>query len=569
MANAIGTGARNISDRELFPVPALTRARSLLPHLRDQHNELAYLQHWLTEDFVRTLWMPAANKVMGVARKNRAKSTEKHRHELSEREAWLHLAIHLAKHARVTAPDYADTAAVLAEATHTLGKARCKAINAASDFSEDDILSLYQYFNELVPRRIASGTVVTIDETIIAYYGRDGKLKGIWRRIPEKPHSKGLLSYRAVTYFKHSMRRAILCLVPLLPSSRLTPSEAAIKITQMLVAGRQGAWHLFLDSGFATQEVFAALPNYGVAYTICVKGQLTGNFSALVAASSAGLPVGRVRTFEHNNQIIQSIAKPKDIDHVTAYSTTVVTTGYCTADGNHVQQFLRTGTHTAAVNMYKDNNLVTLRRLANDTHSASKQEVILKWTGWDPLAPAPDARGVQRFTAEGLRAMEKQLLVDLIAITRGCRAPTGLNKAGMVAMLMSNLPAAEPHAARPDVLTATAGDILDKRSELGTHTSESGLAIANYDSYKGAVDISNEDLYRYIRLAHHRNTRGLLSWTVVYSMVLNAWGSYDEAVLERAHAAEPHLTTAALHARRSSFTHFLLAAVRQIVAKYK
>ena len=412
-------------------------------------------------------------------------------------------------------------------------------------------------------------TVATIDETILAYYGRDGKLKAIWRRIPEKPHSKGLIQYRAVTYFKHSMRRAIICTNPILPGRKLTPSDAAIEITQTLVTRWGGAWHLFLDSGFATQEVFAALPNFNVAYTICVKGQFTGNFGALVAAASAGLPIGRVRTFEHNNQIIQSIAKPKDIDHRTAYSTTVVTTGYRAAHGDRVQQFARTGTYAGAVDAYKDNNLGSLRLLAKLPLARSKRDLIMEWTGWDPLAPAPDASGAQRFTEEGLCAMENQLLADLLAITPGCRPASGLNKAAMVAMLMRHHTAAEPRAVRPEVLTATAGDILDKRSQLGTHTSGSGLAIANYDTYKGAVDISNEDLYRYVRLAHHRTARGLLSWTVVYSMVLNAWGSYDEAVLERAHAAEPLLTTAALHAKRTNFIHFLLAAVRQIVAKYK
>ena len=80
------------------------------------------------------LWIPAYNKVLAVARDACAESTEKRRVDLREPEAWLHLAVHLAKHARVTAPDYALTAAVFDEAKDAIGKGRCRAINAASDF---------------------------------------------------------------------------------------------------------------------------------------------------------------------------------------------------------------------------------------------------------------------------------------------------------------------------------------------------------------------------------------------------------------------------------------------------
>lgn len=248
------------------------------------------------------LWIPAYNKVLAVARDACAESTEKRRVDLREPEAWLHLAVHLAKHARVTAPDYALTAAVFDEAKDAIGKGRCRAINAASDFSEDDILGLYNYFNELAPRRVSMCTVATIDETILAYYGRDGKLKAIWRRIPEKPHSKGLIQYRAVTYFKHSMRRAIICTNPFLPGRKLTPSDAAIEITQTLVTRWGGAWHLFLDSGFATQEVFAALPNFNVANTICVRASSQATLVRLWPQHRQACPSG---AYAHSNTTIR------------------------------------------------------------------------------------------------------------------------------------------------------------------------------------------------------------------------------------------------------------------------
>jgi hypothetical protein len=85
----------------------------------------------------------------------------------------------------------------------------------------------------------------------------------------------------------------------------------------------------------------------------------------------------------------------------------------------------------------------------------------------------------------------------------------------------------------------------------------------------GAVDISNEDLYRYITLSHHGNYRRLLSFSVVHAMGLNAWALYDEHVLEHARKGDPHITTAKLHGLRCRFPDFILKATHQLIAKYK
>lgn len=216
LALAIASGARNLAENELFPVPPLTLARCTLPHLRAQTDELSHLECWLTEGFMRTIWIAAMNEVMAVARKSLAKSTAKYQHAVTVPEAWRHLAIYLAKHARVTNPDYALAVEVLDEAKSVLGKCRRKAMNAACDFAQDKVKHMYEYFNLQALSHVHSGSVVTIDETVLAYYGRDGKVNGIWRRIPEKPHSKGLLQYRTVTYLRYSLRRFVLSILPLL-----------------------------------------------------------------------------------------------------------------------------------------------------------------------------------------------------------------------------------------------------------------------------------------------------------------------------------------------------------------
>lgn len=504
-----------------------------------------------------------------VLRNDGAQSTRCTRHEVSEREAWLHLASYLARHLKVAHPDFADTANLLQETDTALYQARRKAINAACSFSEETIIRMYDYFNDLTPHCAFAGSVVTIDETMIAYYGRDGKLVGIWRRIPEKPHQKGLIQYRAVMYLRHSHRRLIYHMHPTLPSRRDTPSAAAIAIAQTVAPHAPGGLHVFLDSGFATHEVFQALPALNVAYTICVKGQLVGEFGALVAASTDSLPTGTVRTFEYNNQIIQSISKPKNADHASPYVTSVVTTGYRATGADRVRHYSRIGTYDNAVSLYLRNDLGSLHRLAPDIRADTRRDFILAWTHWDPLAPAPNPLGHQRFTREGLSNMDNTRLADLIGIIPGCRAASAMNKEQMVNEIAVHHPAMELYGNLGEKTTATAGDILDLRSQLGTATTENGLAIANYDRYKGAVDLSNEDLYRHIVLSHHGNYRRLLSFSVVHAMVLNAWACYDEHRLEVARRHDPHLSTTELHGRRTTFPSFVLRAARQLIAENK
>jgi hypothetical protein len=315
--------------------------------------------------------------------------------------------------------------------------------------------------------------------------------------------------------------------------------------------------------------VFCTLPNLGVAYTICVKAQFVGEFGALVAASTDSLPVGQVRTFEYNNQIIQSISKPKDTDHSNPYVTSVITTGYHTAGGDHVRHHSRVGTYENAISLYRKNDIGTLQILQPHMHADTKRDFILAWTGWDPLAPAPDAQGKQRFTREGLTNMDNTLLADLIGTLRGCRSASGMNKDQMVKTVAEHHPQMEPPQNLPEKQNVTAGDILDMRADLGMHTSELGVAIANYDKYKGAVDISNEDLYRHIILSHHGNYRRLLSFSVVHAMALNAWALYNEHILEGARKRDPHITTNTLYGLRCRFSDFILRAAHQLVVKYK
>jgi len=565
---AIAGGARHIDNSSLITHPALTKALTATTHLRDQSDELSYLKLWLTDDFLTTLVLPAINSGMALRRKGLAKSYAYRRHEVTLPELWCWLASYFALHLKsfnFLDESTVDAMRMLARAT---GKNRRKKINGASQFTDDCIAEMSTYFTQHATQQVIAGTSVTIDETMLQYFGRDAKKAKIWRRIADKPHGKGLISYRAVVRLRHSDRRVIVGLLPLLSHSKFTPTEAALTLVRNIRPSFRAGMHVFLDSGFATKEMFAALPLEHVAYIICVKGSFVGPFGALVAAASEGLPVGRVRTISFNEQIIQSINKPKDSDHDAPYLTTVVSTGYTFAHADHVR-LRHVMSYDVAVQMWKTSSLSELRIAAPHVVADSMREFILEWLGWDVLAPPPDAAQRQSWTRDGLEKMDKEQLTTLSRCTQGCPASSSLNKDQLVTNLMAHLPhilRAEPPQRQRD---ASAAEIGNLRGQLDLQTSESGVVITNYDRFKTTVDISNEDIYHNIFLAGHRHAARLLPMSVIHAMVLNAWAMHDEAVASSLQHRNPHISTKDLHAQRLSFCSFVCNAFRHAVAQYK
>jgi hypothetical protein len=142
-------------------------------------------------------------------------------------------------------------------------------------------------------------------------------------------------------------------------------------------------------------------------------------------------------------------------------------------------------------------------------------------------------------------------------------------KQPLIEFIKAHHPKMGRHASRPRLQHATPADLQNLYNEVGFEDTEIAPLITNFDSYKGAVDHSNEDLYRYIRLTGHRHWESAMAVSILHAMALNAWSSHDEWLLSSALQRNPHLTTAALHGMRRSFYGFITTALAQAVAMYK
>lgn len=349
-------GARNLTDERYQLKLPLTRTPSIFAPRHEQHIEFQFLHKWISDEFLTDCFFVPLNKVLNASREHHTKTNAEYRHRAKIAEFWKWLAMYFAEHLIMTKEMRQACANLVGQLCSCMGKCRYKSFNAAMMFSDDGLKNLLEQFNKVAANIIRRGNAVTIDETLIAYFGHDAKQAGIWRRIAEKPHPKGLIQWRAVSTLRHSNRRIILCIVPCFPWQQHTPVNAASEIIARLQKTSNVGLHVFLDAGFASLEMFQFLQANDLAFTICIKSQFTGPFGPLYRVANNELPAGSVRSYEYKGHIVQAISKPKDSDHTSGYATTVVSNDYNVHTQDNVR-FARRGPYSSAVDDFLESHL--------------------------------------------------------------------------------------------------------------------------------------------------------------------------------------------------------------------
>lgn len=561
-------GAKNLEEFSYQPNPALTHVTPVPLPFCTPFTELAYLRLWLPNSLLDDIWLRSTNANLKILRRTGAKSTAARRHAATLTELWEFLAHYCFDHLNLQR-GYPECHARFAAALEgTMGITRREKLGKAMDFSDETLVEIYDFFNQYTPTKALRGSAATIDETILAYYGADAKTAGVWRCIPEKPHQKGLLQYRAVATLKLSQRCVILAIEALFSMRRSTPTQAALLLLQQLQNSSKDALHVFLDSGFATDEMFRNLATKEIEYTICLKPPFTGPLGALHNAAVHELGPSRTRTYEYNGHIVQATCHGSDLDHPSSYITCVVSTGY-TSHSLHSVKLVRSGTYESAVNDYKHCTAEELSRKYPHHSRLEPEELIRRATGWDVLAPPPNEQKKQVWTADGVRAMKK------FQLTRICRslaphhgAPPS-SKKEMVPWVIAHHIELQRNQSRPELQHATVANLRNLYSDLGLHTTDSAPVIANYSTHKGAVDRSNKDIYQYFRLSGHRTYQRALVFAALHALMLNAWSCYEEARLKHASEENRALSLLELRALKRPFHMFITNAMCQLLAEIK
>jgi len=133
----MANGARNIADFTYIANPPLTHGTIYAIPRHGENSEVHHLRKWLPHELIVDMWLVAVNENLHILRRTGAKSTASRRHEATERELWLWLALYYCDHL-VRRLKHPECEKQLDDALcGRLGKTRATKLGAAIDFSED------------------------------------------------------------------------------------------------------------------------------------------------------------------------------------------------------------------------------------------------------------------------------------------------------------------------------------------------------------------------------------------------------------------------------------------------
>lgn len=114
------------------------------------------------------------------------------------------------------------------------------------------------------------GNYLTVDETLIEYYGKSMLLLHEDIYIPHKPHDFGLLMHGAMMETEHSKLPIFVGLEMRLHGHKLTPSDALFQLVEMLCSSSGQKFHVYADSGFSLKCLAPKLLDLGCTYTFSI-----------------------------------------------------------------------------------------------------------------------------------------------------------------------------------------------------------------------------------------------------------------------------------------------------------
>ena len=530
--------------------------------------ELDFIYRWLPPTAVRNVYLPATNGHPRNTTQDLGKGRKRRRRPVDETEFYQFIITYfvgiLARKGRLA--QY--PAEYLAMQRYLMGKVRFAEIFASCRWTPLDVRHMHEDFNHRVPLLLKIGSVLVIDETLLAYFGTDALREEILRHIKPKPHDFGLLGYRVVVRLRHSGARVVLVIVPVVPDEKWTPTTAALKMINILREISTGSAHYVMDSAFATVELIEELRLIDAAVSLSLKENRTAGFAPIYQLATTDLREGEVRSYQYQHFLFQARRKASTSPKGGSDLHVVLSTGWRTADAVE-PPIKRLFKFKTARNLYLDEDTQSLAIAFSVNEYKDKRDLILHALGWDVLAPPPNRDGRVVWNREGLLKMKVDLLRDLHVRTKHCKRSSSKDRGELVEDLMEHHPAlnaaAPLHLSRP----ALPKDIIGLRQHVGLELSDSAPILDFYSSEYGAVDEVNQEIYRSILLNCHRSWERLLGFSVIHALCMNAWAECEETRVDLASHDRQGRRLPQAQVKRQCFSMFMFAAAQQWVAGKK
>ena len=238
---------------------------------------------------------------------------------------------------------------------------------------------------------------------------------------------------------------------------------------------------------------------------------------------------------------------------------------------SHSTALKRVGEYKDVQDLYLAWPLSTLRILLKFDVPAgtrvSARDMLLERTGWNVLAPPPNAAGVEDWSEEALMELPAKILADILREQAPTVPRSNKNKPDLVrSILAARAKAGLPSAPAPRK-KIQARDVISLRQKVGAAPSSSSGVLDFYSAEYGAVDKTNQEIYRSIALNCHRSWTKLLGFSVLHALLMNAWADHREWVYSRSLHDSFGRRVPGVKDTDKGFAAFLIAAAKQLAER--
>lgn len=566
LCTLVNRGLRNLSDFDTSRLHAISHARIFLPRTPNREpTEIDFINYWLPTAIIESLFLPSVNDAMQVKRKEKGGARRKHRGPVSTSDLCNFIGRYFLTLLSKRGKLQAHALELPALQSSLMGKERYDEISACTRWTVSDVANFHNNFNQRANTLLRFGSVVVIDETILAYFGKDAKLAHVLRYYPKKPHDLGLLAYRACTKLFLTKSRITVGLLPVLPIQAWSPTEAALALTKLIRPNVAGSLHLVMDSAFATNELLGEIRTLGVTVSLSLKSNRTCNYALIYELSTKDLAAGDVRTYAIDGFLLQArcVRASSERGGIPYH---VVLSNAWHVPPPLVEPVRRQLSYKTALALYTNETTESIALAFQRPNSGSMCDMVRAVTGWDILAPPPNDAGDVVWTREALGNMSVPLLRDLHACTPHCTGASRKNRNELLDDIMRNHKHTASQPAPPLSRHPTAQDILTLRQQIGNTVGKKSDVVDFYSSEYGAVDETNQEIYRSMLLAMHRNWQKLAGFAVIHSCWMNAWGFYKEDRNSHSTHDAQGARIPIHHRPQQPFEEFVWAACKQLAA---
>lgn len=558
-------GCHNIGDTPLvLKVPELSATLNPLP-IRRELTELDALQLLLTDKFLTSTLLYHINSIAAEKKQNASKSEKRRFNAIDINIFWCFLGKYLLENLFAKGKVTEEKGRYEDLMINFIGKHRYNAIFSLFDLTEQQLENVFQELRKQIIEVIAIGSSLTMDETIVEYYGKDMVDAGIATNIPGKPHDYGLIIHMLAQLLLWSRLPIIVDFEPKMPSNKPTPKNAMLKMVSRVQQHLHHVGHVTADSAFVAAQSMQEFRDLHACLTIAVSSSTSCGYQDLYELGSTHLEIGKTRTYSIGSYIFQI---KREEDHVIA----VISNAW--SSQQVIPQALTTPLlkYETAVYLYEHETMASIKQAFNLPKELSVGDpiaIIQAATGWNISLPPPTEEGAIIINQLTLSSMKVSQLRLLHSNTAQCKGSGRKNSDQLIADILKYHPLAQTQAQTSNYKKRKNIDVTTLRESLLGPNCETSTLIDYYNSSYKTIDNINWLFYEVTDCANHRTWQKLYLFSLIMVMVINARSIYVEHKYHRAYVKSRHKQTVIEESHIIPLPTFVLNLCTQINEKYK